>query len=60
MTDTQKDLDSGEYADVQAAWAAEIERRITEVESGEVETVGWEEARSRIRATLEKRHLLEQ
>jgi putative addiction module component (TIGR02574 family) len=47
-------LNEGEDSDVEAAWAAEIERRIAEVESGEAETVSWEEARTRIRATLTK------
>ena len=47
-------LDDGADADVEAAWAAEIERRIAEVESGEAETVSWEDARARIRATLAK------
>jgi putative addiction module component (TIGR02574 family) len=47
-------LDEGRDADVEAAWAAEIEKRIDEVESGEAETVSWEEARARIRASLAK------
>jgi putative addiction module component (TIGR02574 family) len=47
-------LDEGENAEIEAAWAAEIERRIAEVEAGEAETVSWEEARTRIRATLAK------
>lgn len=47
-------LDQGEDADVEAAWAVEIERRIAEVESGEAKTVSWEEARARIKSTLEK------
>jgi putative addiction module component (TIGR02574 family) len=47
-------LDEGEDADVEAAWAAEIERRIADVESGEATTSSWEEARTRIRATLVK------
>lgn len=38
---------------VEAAWAAEIERRIAEVEAG-AETTSWEEARTRIRAALAK------
>ena len=45
-------LDEGEDADVETAWAAEIDRRIAEIESGEVETVSWEEARARIRSKL--------
>ncbi|HEX3086378.1 MAG TPA: addiction module protein [Pyrinomonadaceae bacterium] len=47
-------LDEGEDPDVEAAWASEIERRIDEVESGEAETISWEEARARIRAILAK------
>ena len=46
------ELDESRKSDSEAAWAAEIERRIAEVESGEIETVSWEEARIRIRATL--------
>jgi len=41
-------------SDVEAAWAAEIERRIVEVESGEAETISWEGARTRIMAMLSK------
>lgn len=47
-------LDEGQDADAEAAWATEIERRIAEVESGEAETVDWEEARARIRSKLAK------
>lgn len=47
-------LDEGEDRDVEAAWATEIERRIAEIESGEAETVSWEEARARIRSKLAK------
>jgi putative addiction module component (TIGR02574 family) len=47
-------LDEGQDAEVEAAWAAEIEKRIAEVESGEVQTVSWEDARARIRAKLVK------
>jgi putative addiction module component (TIGR02574 family) len=47
-------LDEGKDADVETAWAAEIERRIAEVESGEAETSSWEEARTRIRTKLTK------
>jgi putative addiction module component (TIGR02574 family) len=45
-------LDEGEDADVEAAWAVEIERRIAEVESGEAKTVSWDEARTRIKTQL--------
>lgn len=47
-------LDEGEDRDVEATWAAEIERRIAEVEAGEAETVSWEEARARIGSKLAK------
>ena len=47
-------LDESKDSDVEAAWATEIERRIAEVESGEAETISWEEARTRIRAALGK------
>ena len=45
-------LDEGEDAEVEAAWAVEIERRIAEVESGEAKTVSWEDARTRIKSKL--------
>jgi putative addiction module component (TIGR02574 family) len=45
-------LDEGEDADVEAAWATEIERRIAEVDSGEAKTVSWDEARTRIKTKL--------
>jgi putative addiction module component (TIGR02574 family) len=47
-------LEEGTDADVEAAWAHEIEKRIAEVESGEAETTDWNEARARIRETLAK------
>ena len=47
-------LDEPPDSTAEAAWATEIERRIVEVESGEAETTTWEEARTRIRATLSK------
>ena len=47
-------LDQGKDSAVDSAWAAEIERRIAEGESGKVETVSWEDARARIRARLAK------
>jgi putative addiction module component (TIGR02574 family) len=54
MKDTQEDLNSDEGTQIEVAWAAEIERRIAEVETGESTTATWEEARTRIRATLAK------
>ena len=46
-------LDEGTDPGVEAAWAAEIERRIAEVEAG-AETTSWEEARARIRVRIAK------
>jgi hypothetical protein len=43
--------DEGNDPEVEAVWAAEIERRIAEVENG-AETIIWEEARAQIRADL--------
>jgi putative addiction module component (TIGR02574 family) len=49
-----RDFEPGENteSDVEAAWAAEIERRIAEVESGAAETISWEGIR--IRESLSK------
>ena len=41
-------LDSPADPDVDAAWAAEIERRIAEIDSGAVKTIPWPEARAAI------------
>lgn len=40
------DADSEEGAE--AAWQAEIERRIAELDSGQVQAVPWEELRARL------------
>ena len=34
--------------DVEKAWAAEIERRWQEIESGKVKTIPWEEVKARL------------
>jgi len=47
-------LDESNDSDVETAWAAEIERRIAEVESGEAETKSWDEVRAQIRAKLSR------
>jgi len=39
-------------AGVSEAWAQEIERRVRELESGEVQPVSWEDARAQIHASL--------
>ncbi|MDD5034037.1 MAG: addiction module protein [Methylococcaceae bacterium] len=41
-------LDQPPSPDVEAAWAAEIERRISQLDSGEIETVPWEEVKARL------------
>ena len=38
-----------------AAWAAELERRVKQLENGEAKAVPWEEARARILAKLRSR-----
>jgi putative addiction module component (TIGR02574 family) len=42
-------LDSATDKDVDAAWAAEIERRSREIKEGTVRPVVWEEVKSRAR-----------
>jgi len=39
--------------DVEAAWSEEIQRRLAEVDAGEVKTIPWSEARRRIFAIIE-------
>ena len=39
---------------VEQAWAAEIQRRLTELERGEVKTIPWEEVRRRILARIDE------
>ena len=41
-------LEGDPDADVETAWAAEIQRRVAEVESGTARTVPWEEVRRRL------------
>jgi len=43
-------LDEGEDEGVEDAWSEEIKRRVEDVESGNVKTVPWSEARKRILA----------
>ncbi|MDP9194506.1 MAG: addiction module protein [Acidobacteriota bacterium] len=40
---------------VEAAWAEEIERRIRRIDSGEVQTIPWEEVRAKLYARLHDR-----
>jgi putative addiction module component (TIGR02574 family) len=37
---------------VEAAWAEEIERRVRQIDSGEVTTIPWEEVRAKLFARL--------
>lgn len=41
--------------DVEAAWAAEIERRVQELEAGTVKSIPWEEVRQRLLDRLNAR-----
>jgi putative addiction module component (TIGR02574 family) len=41
-------LDTQVDADAEAAWSAEIERRLREVDQGAVQLIPWEEVRRRI------------
>ena len=52
MKGIQRDLNSEEGPEIEAAWSIEIDRRIAEIESGEVETASWDEGRARIGAAL--------
>ena len=38
---------------VEAAWVAEIERRVAELDSGTATTVPWEEVKARLLANLD-------
>lgn len=48
-------LDETPEEDLEAAWAAEVERRVREVEAGSVKTVPWSEARQRLLKHLDGR-----
>ena len=41
--------------DVEAAWAAEIERRVAELDAGTVASIPWEQVRQRLAARLNDR-----
>ncbi len=41
-------LESEPDRDVEAAWGAEIEKRIAELDAGSVETIPWEQVRQRL------------
>lgn len=37
---------------VEAAWAEEVERRVRQIETGEVKTIPWDEVRAKLHARL--------
>lgn len=39
-------------ADVELAWAEEVERRVRQIDSGEVKTISWDEVRTKLYARL--------
>ena len=45
-------LESEPDQDVEAAWAEEIERRVRQLDSGEVKTIPWQQVRSELFARL--------
>lgn len=40
--------------DVEAAWAAEIDRRLAQIDAGEVELIPWEEVKDKLLGRLER------
>ena len=46
-------LEIGDEKGVASAWLKEIERRVSELDSGAVEAVSWSEVRSRVFETRE-------
>ena len=48
-------LESEPDPDVEAAWAAEIERRVADLKTGTVKTIPWEEVRQRLLNRLNAR-----
>ena len=49
------DVGAEDPAEVEAAWAAEIEKRARRVMAGESQGIPWEEVRTRAEAELRKR-----
>ena len=43
-------LDTDVDEDAEAAWAIEVNRRVTELDGGVVKTIGWAEVRRRLSA----------
>ena len=48
-------LESEPDPEVEAAWAAEIERRVAELDTGAVKTIPWEQVRQRLLDRLNAR-----
>jgi putative addiction module component (TIGR02574 family) len=48
-------LESDIDPDVDTAWAAEIERRLSDIDAGTVKTIPWEQVRQRLVARLNGR-----
>lgn len=42
--------------DVEAAWAEEVERRLRQIDAGEVELVPWEDVKERLLGRLDENH----
>ena len=41
-----------EIAPAEAAWAEEVERRVRQIDSGEIKTIPWEQVRANLYARL--------
>lgn len=48
-------LDGEPAEGVEAAWAEEVERRVRQIDSGEVKTIPWEEVRAHLHARLNEK-----
>jgi putative addiction module component (TIGR02574 family) len=48
-------LEGAPDSDVEAAWAAEIEKRVAELDAGTVESIPWEQVRQRLLDRLNAR-----
>ena len=48
-------LEGGPDPDVEAAWAAEIEKRVAELDAGTVQSIPWEQVRQRLLDRLNER-----
>ena len=49
-----RSLDAREETGVDAAWAVEVERRVREVESGEVKLIPWQRVRRRLQSAVSR------